>query len=619
MSKRTKWLLSIAVIAALVIGWQVAAFGVVEKSGFEDDDGNLEADPAPAETIDWNNFAPTSWTGTEPYRTDGPRDAAGDWEFFGMEDEQADRAGFKNTDTLFKSGTKQVDDCPTLRVGKAPNKDDLQRIYMSSKTLEGGENDGHLILNLAWERITLNSDQSSAHVAFEFNQNEDACTTPGDHSTPIGDLVPRSTANGGDLLIQYDFEGGADEPNISISRWIANGEQDANGNVVVCPSVQGQPLPACWSEPDTLTAGEAEAAVNQTPLPNGDELAPPGPNSTESLGNLEFGEAGIDLTAAGVFEAGDCVNFGHTSASSRSSGSSNSSNMFDIAGPGEFDLQNCGTIIINKETTPASIDKNFDYTSDIAGTQLDCDPDTTPAAFQLNTGGTSPVTTETCENVPEGTYNVTEGPVGAGFEFVDVTCEGTGTSSGARDGTTQNAIITLNGGDTVECTFENRQQQGAILVTKTRKHAASGSGDHPHAGVNFTVNGVTKATDANGQACFDGLNFATYNVVETVPAGYVGEGNSTTTVTKSVTVDNNATCSDDPFGGETVSFSNTPLTNLTVSVDSQVDGGTASTINCVDGNSSSVASGSTGTNGDGSATANNLQPGTYVCTVVIDP
>ena len=33
---------------------------------------------------------------------------------------------------------------------------------------------------------------------------------------------------------------------------------------------------------------------------------------------------------------------------------------------------------------------------------------------------------------------------------------------------------------------------GAIKITKTRKHAAAGPGDHPHAGVPFTVNGVTK-------------------------------------------------------------------------------------------------------------------------------
>jgi hypothetical protein len=50
-----------------------------------------------------------------------------------------------------------------------------------------------------------------------------------------------------------------------------------------------------------------------------------------------------------------------------------------------------------------------------------------------------------------------------------------------------------------------------------------------------------------------------------------------------------------------------------VSVNSQVDGGTASTIDC-DG-----VTGSTDANGDGSLTRNNLPPGTYTCTIVVDP
>jgi uncharacterized surface anchored protein len=132
--------------------------------------------------------------------------------------------------------------------------------------------------------------------------------------------------------------------------------------------------------------------------------------------------------------------------------------------------------------------------------------------------------------------------------------------------------------------------------------------------VSFTVNGVTKQTDANGIACFDGLTFGSYTVHETVPAGYHVDGND-----KPVTVDNSAACSDDPYGGESVSFHNTPLTDITASVNSQVDGGTSSTIVCKDAADNTVASGSTGANGDGSATAPDLEPGTYTCTVVVDP
>ena len=95
----------------------------------------------------------------------------------------------------------------------------------------------------------------------------------------------------------------------------------------------------------------------------------------------------------------------------------------------------------------------------------------------------------------------------------------------------------MAGGGPVTCIYINRQQLGAILVTKTRKHAADGPGDHPHAGVNFTVNGVTKVTtDADGEVCFDGLPFGTYTVTETRAGGYLTDGR----IGKSVTVDNNA-------------------------------------------------------------------------------
>jgi hypothetical protein len=79
VSKRTKFLLGIGVIAALVIGWQIAAFAgpVGLASGFQDDDGNLTPNtPNVSGTLDWNSFAPPNWTGTPrpppSPRTTGP-------------------------------------------------------------------------------------------------------------------------------------------------------------------------------------------------------------------------------------------------------------------------------------------------------------------------------------------------------------------------------------------------------------------------------------------------------------------------------------------------------------------------------------------------------------------
>ena len=57
MSKRTKWLLGIGVIAALVIGWQVAAFAVHDDGVFQLD-GNAASATHPANITgdDWDTL-----------------------------------------------------------------------------------------------------------------------------------------------------------------------------------------------------------------------------------------------------------------------------------------------------------------------------------------------------------------------------------------------------------------------------------------------------------------------------------------------------------------------------------------------------------------------------------
>jgi uncharacterized surface anchored protein len=172
--------------------------------------------------------------------------------------------------------------------------------------------------------------------------------------------------------------------------------------------------------------------------------------------------------------------------------------------------------------------------------------------------------------------------------------------------------VTVTANQQASVSLVDPRHRGAILVTKTRKHAASGPGDHPQPGVQFTVNGVTKSTDAKGQACFDGLLLGEYTVHETTPAGYKGEAD------KTVTVDNKAACADDLYMGETVSFSNTPLSNITVSFASQVEGGTASTIEC-DGLTADPADATPNAFDDLSEVFKDLEPGTYRCTVVVDP
>ncbi|RXZ48327.1 prealbumin-like fold domain-containing protein [Agromyces binzhouensis] len=157
---------------------------------------------------------------------------------------------------------------------------------------------------------------------------------------------------------------------------------------------------------------------------------------------------------------------------------------------------------------------------------------------------------------------------------------------------------------------------GALVIEKTTKHAADGPGDHPQAGVDFTVTGGSLpaggqvvTTDDNGRACIAAIDSGDYEVTETVPSGYA----VTSSNPQTATVVQDTDCSDDP----TVTFTNVPLTNLTVSVDSQVDGGTFSSIECDVAGSDTVSLGDM--MDDPSITIDDLEPRTVVCTIVIDP
>ncbi|UTW12195.1 MSCRAMM family protein [Marinobacterium rhizophilum] len=208
--------------------------------------------------------------------------------------------------------------------------------------------------------------------------------------------------------------------------------------------------------------------------------------------------------------------------------------------------------------------------------------------------------------LPPGGYCLVETVTPVGYETADPQCTN----------------LSLN--ETVNLEFVDPRKRGAILITKTRKHAADGPGDHAHAGVTFTVSGGGLAvpaevvTDANGQACVDDLLFSeffggNYSVTETLPTGYAADGD----LTKFVTVDTVAGCDDSPYVGEEVSFSNTPLSDITVSFSSQVDGGTAATIDCQLANNPVDLS--PAAFDDVSETSVDLLPGTYTCIIVVDP
>jgi hypothetical protein len=164
---------------------------------------------------------------------------------------------------------------------------------------------------------------------------------------------------------------------------------------------------------------------------------------------------------------------------------------------------------------------------------------------------------------------------------------------------------------------------GAIQVTKTAKHFDTSGDTSADLEATFSVKdsndvevGTITTDAATGIGCLDALPLGDYTVEETAgPAGYLLDDS-----VESVTVDTAGTCSE---GYESVSFENKPLSNITVSFESQVAGGTAATIDCVDGASAALtanpADSTPSAFDDSSETFEDLVEGTYVCTVVVDP
>jgi len=539
-------------------------------STFAGGDGNLLTSPTAFGTTDWQNVSGLN---------EGVDLASG------------------TGDNAFGQGTKEDNAAVTVVSGSIPpNKSDLTRFYEASEFANNSN-----FLYLAWERTNV---LGSANMDFEINQ----VITPG-LGTPGPHTIIRTA---GDLLVTFDFTNGGGRPTLGLLRWVTTGSTSQ------CFSSNSLP---CWGNQVNLNSADSIGAVN-----NLDAVTDPiGPNAPRSLAALTFGETAINLTAAGVFPPGSCVAFGSAFLKSRASASFGSE-VKDFVAPVPVNISNCGQVTIIKHTDPRGLNQDFSYTSTIPNPVAGqtppsplCTSDTTPGSFTLNDSGNTTAdnaaNTEDCTNVLAGSYTVLEGAEPANFTLEGLTCTATGTgSSGSQDGTNPfQADITVAPNGHVTCTYVNRGA-GAILVTKTAKNLSLGAGQHPLAGATFQVNGVSKTTDANGHACFDGLTIGTaYTVTETgAPAGY-----SIDTTSQSVTPSTPASCTSGT--PDAVTFTDSPLTDVSVSASSEVPGATNSTIKCVNSGTADIGNSPQGPGDPVSVTANGLKPGTYTCTITVDP
>jgi hypothetical protein len=289
---------------------------------------------------------------------------------------------------------------------------------------------------------------------------------------------------------------------------------------------------------------------------------------------------------------------------SRSSTSFNSE-IKDFIAPVTISANNCGSLTIIKRTNPRGLDQAFSYTTTGAGL----------SGFSLNdkdgASGDSANNTKTFTGLTPGSRTVTEGADPSGFAFASLNCSDSGGNSSSVSGRV--ATVTIAGGGATTCVYVNDQQLGSIKVKKE-----SIKGNTALAGAVFSIEGHGNITTGDdGFACIDHLAFGDYDVTEvSAPGGYAIDNPDAVVAT----VGTNSECpAGDP--ASTLVFSDTPLTDIAASANSQATGpgATSNTVSCVNGNGDPVGNSPQGPAEDPAVAATGLRPGTYTCTIVVDP
>jgi hypothetical protein len=355
------------------------------------------------------------------------------------------------------------------------------------------------------------------------------------------------------------------------------------------------------------TAGDATGSINTTAIPSSEA---DGLSST-GFSARTFGEAQLDFDAltAGL---DPCVSFGSAYLKSRSSDSFTAA-LKDFIAPVATDLANCGNVIIHKVTVPSPdpTDTLFAYTT-TGG--LD------PSTFSLKDGGTQ----DYGGDVLAGSYSVTETDPAPNFALTNLSCADSDTSNGTTITTvlaTGTVSFDLKSSDTVECTYTNTLQRGALMIlkesTKTGNPLVSNAGAvFSYDGASVTDNGTGDEDSTIGEVCVSGLLPGDYTVNETTPPSGYGDA-SETDQTATVVVGTNCT-DNQPTGTGVVTFTNPPLSDIQVNFRDGGSGETSATITC--DNTTGTGSDTAATGWDTSRTVTGVEaPTTVHCTIVIDP
>jgi hypothetical protein len=526
-----------------------------------------------------------------------------------------------------------------------PQKDDLFDIVSNSR-ISGSQSE----LDLGMVRTNNNG---SSHVDFELNRQD---WTPGsatgatcgtDKTGITGFKCPVRTE--GDLLVSFEISPSSTTPPVEVNAryfvWDLPGGTDANGHGRGSPDCQG-PLSGnentCpWEEISAPSGTVLLTAVNGADFP----AAPWGSRNPDGTATSTYPaggwfEAGLDLDALGFSPS--CPGFGTASAKARSSGSSVTSALTDLAGPFPVNLNNCAKITIIKDAQPNSA-QDFTYTTSGTGLSnfsLDDDADNTLSNTKVFT------------DLSPGSYSVTEGAPGGGYALSTDTCvvdksDASQPTTASGDNSTGVSTITLGALGEVTCTYVNVLQR-SLIISKVAKDASTATtGNEPLGGVTFTIDpdptdgtGTLSVTDlfageasgtdqfraaatGKGKICVDlgtSVSATSFSITESVPSGYAVQGDNPKTGIAPAT----GTCASRGTSATAdAAFINDPLSSITVTFSSTATGAsgpaTAANINCSPQGTTSEQGAADPAFDDTSETFSALKPGQVVCTINIDP
>jgi len=502
--------------------------------------------------------------------------------------------------------------------GEPLDKDDITNAYAAAYTNTvdtGNNNAGDLIIYFGLDRF---STAGSAQVGFWFLQDP----TFGLTNTASGGGFKFSGAHvDGDILVQSNFTNGGVISNLTVFEWQAGALVPVAGVPSPSECNPASPAPPLADDAACATVNQSATASPWPYTPKANE----GPSGT--FQTSAFFEGGINISR--LIEDAGC--FTAFTAETRSS------TPFDarlkdfvignldtcvrdvsVAKSPDGGTANAGdpisfTIVVTNES-PNSDAENVMLSDTLPDSGLTWSIDTQPTGDPCSIAGTPQVLTCDFGTIPIGESRTVTISSPTDAEDCGL-IENTVTVS--ADGDIDETNNSDDGDITVNC--------GAIRILK--KSTKTGNPLVTNAGTEFAVTGPSSfsvtdngATDEDpdvGEVCVSGLAAGEYTVTETTPPDGYGNGTATDGTATAVTGTN---CTDNqPTDANSAVFTNPPLADIQVNFRDGGSGETSATIDCEPPAGVDMPDGTPATGWETSVTHEGLTPGTYVCTVVIDP